>query len=269
MWSGSDNSGTSRSFSSSTCPSGTSRPTISGRASFSFKNPKTASPLNNQGNSPPSRGKLPQTTPPPGCDQTALASPMRTLLLTMPPILDDNVDSPARTKQPQTVFYTWENLPPRDLMAASISEFYGNRGLTKFLCPLPQSEAFEMFQSIYVDSNDGDSPGSRQVSRSAKNCRLCQLLLLAATGCQCLEEAVPNEARGALFTSGKWYLDMAFGRDANDLQRMRANLLVGLYFMFEKSIAAMEYLSECNPSPDICVFGGLSQGPISLAWQLS
>jgi hypothetical protein len=255
LWANSNNSGSSRS-SSSTCPSGTSRPTSLGRMSLSFQNPKTPSPLHIHRGSPSSRGKLSQRTPSPAYDQNALTSPMRTLLLTMPPILDDNVESATRTKQPQTVFYTWENLPPRDLMAACISEFYGDRGLTKFLCPLPQSEASEMFQSIYAGSNEGDSPGSRQVSRSTKNCRLCQVLLLAATGSQHLEESVSNEARGALFTSGKWYLDMAFGRDANDLQRMRANLLVGLYFMFEKSIAAMEYLSECNPSPDIC---GLSQ----------
>jgi hypothetical protein len=249
----SDNSGSSRSC-VSTCSSGTSRPTSSERLSSSFDKPSASSPLNIHHHLPSSsRGRLPRT-PPPVLDQTALASPMRTLLLTMPPIVDDNVDSAARRKRPPTEFYTWENLPPQNLVAACISEFYGDRGFAKILCPIPKSEASEMFQSIYVSSNSGNSPGSRQVPRSTNNHRLCQVLLLAATGSQFLEDSVSDEARGALFTSGKWYLDMAFGRDANDLQRLRANVLAGLYLMSEKLIVTMEYLSEYNPSPDTSVF---------------
>ncbi|KAA8893373.1 hypothetical protein FN846DRAFT_538349 [Sphaerosporella brunnea] len=251
----SDSSGPFRS-SISTSSSSTSRPTSSGRSSRSFDKPHAPSPLGAYRNLPAAqsssssrRRQLPRARPPQGWDRTALASPMRKLLLTMPPpMVDDKaVDPAAQVKQPQTEFYTWENLPPQSLMAACIAEFYGDRGIAKILCPIPQSEVSEMFQSIYANASPtgrGSSPGSRQVPRATNNHRLCQVLLLAATGSQYLEDSVSKEASRALFTSGKWYLDMAFGRGANDLQRLRANVLTGLFLMFEKSITAVEYLNR-------------------------
>jgi len=186
-----------------------------------------------------------------GRDQTTLVSPMRKLLLTMPPINDDNSEHANRTAaltKPRPEFYTWENLPPQDLVCSCISAFYSH-GIACILCPVPETEAAVMFRSIYgntaTSGSSAASASARNVIRSTNNnFRLCQVLLLAAVGSQYLEEAVTDEARSALFTSGKWYLHMAFGRDANDLQRLRANSLAAVYLIFQKSISVIEHLSE-------------------------
>ncbi|KAI5843260.1 hypothetical protein BZA05DRAFT_343908 [Tricharina praecox] len=170
----------------------------------------------------------------------------------MPPInssKSEHIKRTAASNKPRAEFYTWENLPPQELVAACISAFYTN-GIASLLCPVPEIEANDMFRSIY--GNAAASGSTPAVSASARNViratnnnfRLCQVLLLAAVGSQYLEETVKEEARNALFTSGKWYLHMAFGRDAIDVQRLRANSLAALYLIFQKSIAVVEHLTH-------------------------
>jgi len=238
----SDASGPPSRSSVSTQSSGTGRPSSIERGLSNFDSssapqypPSSSSAPNRvQGSGAPASAHL---------DPTALASPMRTLLLTMAPIVDINSESAAahKTKKPPTEFYTWENLPPQNLVQVCIDAFYGDRGISNLLCPIPESEALEMFQSIYNTINN--SPATRVSRTTNMNYRLCQVLLMAALGSQYLD-SVTSDAQTALFISGKWYLDMAFGKDANDLQRFRANILVGLHLIFEKRIMTTEYLSK-------------------------
>jgi len=188
---------------------------------------------------------------------TALVSPMRTLVLPVPSTADGR-SGRARSSTSPPEFYSWENLPPQELVAACMSAFY-NCGFARVLCPVPETEATEVFRDIYSIGAAGRGPtsappphpslpgaanGRNGMRSTSNNFRLCQLLLLAAVGSQYLEETVTDDAHSALFSSGKWYLSVAFGRGANDLQRLRANLLAAVYLIFRKSISVIEHLSE-------------------------
>ncbi|KAI5781276.1 hypothetical protein EDC01DRAFT_620010 [Geopyxis carbonaria] len=132
-------------------------------------------------------------------------------------------------------FYTWENLPPIDLVSYCIEAGYStNSGFSRLFNPISQDEAMEMVRRTYTISP----------SKQQSNSQLCEVLLLAATGSQYCEEPLQESIQKALFDSAKWYLDVAFGRDASDMQRMRCSMMVAIYLIFAKNINAMEYISQ-------------------------
>jgi hypothetical protein len=172
-----------------------------------------------------------------------------------PPGVDGSSSAPS---DKVAEFYSWDNLPPKTFLQECMGAYYGGSGAAMILCPIPEVEAMEMVASIYerdtrsiqsirAGSGTGSSSGggAQSVPRPTHmNHQLCQVLLMGAVGSQYLEERVPEDVRQALFASGKWYLDMAFGRDTLDLQRLRANVLVALFLSFVKNFAIKEYLSS-------------------------
>ncbi|CCX11118.1 Similar to hypothetical protein [Tuber melanosporum Mel28]; acc. no. XP_002838133 [Pyronema omphalodes CBS 100304] len=122
--------------------------------------------------------------------------------------------------------------------------------MPELMCPVPQNEALEIMENIYSNSTTTQANNHtypRPAPRTADaNYLLCLMLLLAALGARYLaDNEVTDDEQAALFTSGRWYLDMAFGiKDANDLQRLRANVLVALNLIFEKRIVSIEYLNR-------------------------
>lgn len=166
------------------------------------------------------------------------------LRVELAPLKADRKRAEASETTPSPEFYTWENLPSLELVKLCIGAYYSARGLARVLCPIPDYEAFRMLNIIY-DTPENHDFVTRHEVRLRNNYRICQLLLLAAVGAQYLEDENPgfNTARAPFFASGRWYLDVAFGRGPDDLERMRANVLAGLYLIFEKKIVAMEYLS--------------------------
>jgi hypothetical protein len=186
---------------------------------------------------------------------------MRTKLAMMPDPTATPSKLAAKQSKQQPEFYTVENLPPRELMEYCIAGLYGSRsGLERLLCPIAQQEAAEMMDKIYCGrdgSPAGGGAGAEQIGDAGSGLdghhgrvpkhqprsELCQVLLLAALGSQLAEELIGEETETSLFTSGRWYLDVAFGRDASALHRIRANLLAGLYLILAKNIAAKEYFS--------------------------
>ena len=166
------------------------------------------------------------------------------LRVELAPLRADKKHTEASGATPGPEFYTWENLPSLELVKLCIGAYYSARGLAHVLCPIPDYEAFRMLDIIYETPEDHVFIANRGV-RLRNNYRICQLLLMAAVGAQYLEDEKPglNTARASLFASGRWYLDVAFGKGPDDLERMRANVLAGLYLIFEKKIVAIEYLS--------------------------
>ena len=148
-------------------------------------------------------------------------------------------------KQPEYEFYTTDNLPARSLMEYCIGSLYGQRSrLERLLCPIAEPEAAEMLRRIYdaPPLSDSKSRGVLQLEQQPR-AELCQVLLLAALGSQIAEELVDEKVQNALFTTGRWYLDVVFGRDASELSRIKANMLAGLYLVMAKNGAAREYFS--------------------------
>lgn len=94
----------------------------------------------------------------------------------------------------------------------------------------------------FAQACDGGSVDHRTRKHEARSI-LCQMLLLAALGSHVVNDLIAEEVQTALFTSGRWYLDVAFGRDAAAPERIRANVLAGLYLVLTKNIAAKEYFS--------------------------
>lgn len=180
---------------------------------------------------------------------------------------------PSKKVKAWTEFYTWDNLPPKAVVEACIVAFAGDRSMSNLLCPISEVEVVEMCRAVYSQASPSSSRSSPSHSShpspsshaspvshpspsntnsgsrtkaplpTSANWRLCQVLLVASVGSQYLEDSISDHMRTALFTSGKWYLDMAFGGGANNLQRLRANMLVGLYLVLDKSVTTMVYLS--------------------------
>lgn len=199
----------------------------------------------------------------------AISSPSRASRHGYPNVLnsdsDERIHNPrSRGAQPSSKveFFTWKNLPPRRMLEACFTAYFGPSGLSTVLCPYPPSEAWSMLRAVFSAAASGGSGGGNTgggggiesgyaggdstFQTSSANSQLCQVLLIAAVGSQNLSshEMVSAEMSEALFTSGKWYLNVMFGRDADEFQKLRANTLCGLCSIFNKNIKGKEHIGQ-------------------------
>ena len=169
--------------------------------------------------------------------------PIRDLSSAQPRALQN---TSAKTK-PRFEFYTHDNLPPQGIVEACAAAYASDRSLANILCPISDAEFAEICASVYNPvTRQGFLP--KNAAGSLANSRLCHLLLMASVGSQYLEDSISEHMRTALFISGKWYLDMAFGATANSVQRLRANMLVVLYLSLDKSVTSIEYIRNSPPT---------------------
>lgn len=190
-----------------------------------------------------------------------------------------NPDSDERVSNPQlraaeaapskVEFYTWKNLPSRRMLEKCFTAYFGPIGLSSTLCPFPPSEAWAMLRAVFeaaaasgsrgggtaaggesgaAVSHVGFPGGDPTLQTTSANSQLCQMLLIAAVGSQNLssQEMVSKEISEALFTSAKWYLDVMFGREADEFQKLRANILCGICLIFNKNVKGKEHISKLN-----------------------
>ncbi|TGZ80023.1 hypothetical protein EX30DRAFT_67634 [Ascodesmis nigricans] len=159
-----------------------------------------------------------------------------------------NQASGLTPKSAQIQFFSWENLPSKDLLARCFSAFWNPHSLVHIICPFPEAEAWEMLQQVLAAASktDGSGAGKLPSLPSSMNSRLCQVLLVAAVGSQHITDdyRIDEKVSEALFHSGKWYLDVMFGRDAEELHKFRANVLAALYSIISKSIGSKEHLDR-------------------------
>lgn len=133
-------------------------------------------------------------------------------------------------------FYNLHDPPTLETISQCISGFI--RGTSTLFYVLPEYEAIELINAIY-------HPVAGKTI--ATNSKLCELLSIAAIGSQ--YEDIGQETQTALFRSAKWYLDNGFGGDKDILRKMRTSMLVGLFFVFEKSFWARHYISILQVLP--------------------
>lgn len=158
--------------------------------------------------------------------------------------------SAQRSKQKHE-FITVDNLPPKNVVQYCITGLYESKsGLEPLLCPIARGDAYGMIEKVYRHTGHAAAPSTDTASdinpgpsKHQPRSELCQVLLLAALGSQFVDDWIGEDSEAALFKSGQWYLDVAFGRDACALHRIQANVLAGLYLMLAKNIAAKTYFS--------------------------
>lgn len=126
-------------------------------------------------------------------------------------------------------FYNIHDPPPLEIISQCISGFI--RGTSTLIYIVAEYEVFELINATYY-------PISSQTKITPA--QFCELLAIAALGSQ--YEDITQDVQLALFKSAKWYLDSGAGKEWDPLKRMRTSMLVGLFFVFEKSFWSRDYL---------------------------
>lgn len=137
-------------------------------------------------------------------------------------------------------FFTWGNLPPPELMHKCMTRFMdGESHVNRELCPIKPAEIQKMFEKVYRQSTTSAHGGLR--IRQEANSWLCQLLLFAAIGALYLDDVDATLLARSLLSSGKRHLDTVLGMPMS--HQVRASLLAGLGFLYDKDIRCFHYLS--------------------------